>query len=350
MEHVREAQPVAIADRADPGEDFGKLRARHHGVVHVEVRRETAHGAEGALPGPPEALALLGVARHLGSRRAGLGREAAHPLGLQRHRLGWTVELDQQHGARIHRQAGGVDAGLDGLDGAPVDDLERGRHQPAADDRRHRATRGDHVREDGQQRLDRLGQRREPHRHLGHHAERALAADHGADQVVARAAGRAAEPGDAAVGQHQLQAEHVVRGGAVLERVGSARVLGHVAADRAGRLARGIRRVEETEGSGHLRELRVHDPRLHHGEAVRGIEGKDAVHARALDHHAALGRHRAAGEARASAARHEGDAGVAARPHHGRHLRGLARQHHRGRARGIQGEAVGLVGEELLGA
>ena len=48
-----------------------------------------------------------------------------------------------------------------------------------------------------------------------------------------------------AVGQHQLDAEHVIGRDAVLERVRPAGVLGDVAADGAGRLAGGIGRVEE---------------------------------------------------------------------------------------------------------
>ena len=58
---------------------------------------------------------------------------------------------------------------------------------------------------------------------------------------------RAAEVHHLAVGQHRLDAEHVMHGEAVLEAVRAAGVLGDVAADRADLLARRIRRVVVAE-------------------------------------------------------------------------------------------------------
>ena len=58
VEDVRERDAVAVADRADRLDHLGKLRARNDGVVDVEIRREAAHRAEGALARAPEALAL----------------------------------------------------------------------------------------------------------------------------------------------------------------------------------------------------------------------------------------------------------------------------------------------------
>ena len=81
---------------------------------------------------------------------------------------------------------------------------------------------------------------------LGRDAERALGADEDAEQIVARRVERlAAELDQLAVGQHDLEAEHVVDGEAVLEAVRAAGVLGDVAADRADLLARRIGRVVE---------------------------------------------------------------------------------------------------------
>ena len=96
-----------------------------------------------------------------------------------------------------------------------------------------------------------LGRRRQADQRLGDDAEHALGADHGPGQVVAGVAGRAAAgPDDAAVGQDDLQTENVIRGHAVLEAVRAAGILGDVAADGAGFLARRIGREEEAVAEG----------------------------------------------------------------------------------------------------
>ena len=71
--------------------------------------------------------------------------------------------------------------------------------------------------------------------------QRALAADQHARRDPSPA-GRSTGPSceDRAVAQHGLHAEHVIDGHAVLERVRAAGVGGHVAADRAGALARRV--------------------------------------------------------------------------------------------------------------
>ena len=77
----------------------------------------------------------------------------------------------------------------------------------------------------------RLGEH--PHPRLGDHAERALGADEQLGQVVAGVV--LAEPAqpvpDAAVGQHDLEAEHQLAGHAVAQHRGAAGVGGEVAAD-----------------------------------------------------------------------------------------------------------------------
>ena len=49
---------------------------------------------------------------------------------------------------------------------------------------------------------------------------------------------------DGAIGQHQFEAEHVIGGDAVGQRVRAAGVFGDIAADGAGALAGGVGRVE----------------------------------------------------------------------------------------------------------
>ncbi len=264
-------RPWRVGDRADALEHLGQLGARHHGVVHVEIGREATHRAEGALARSPEALALGGVARDVDAPVAcSNSRDLANALDLSRDSLRHAVQFDEQHGTGVARQAGGVDARLDRLDRAAIDDLHRGRHEPAADDASHCTTRRHHVAEDGEQRFDGFGNRREAHGDLGDDAERALGADDGAEQVGSvRHAGRRAESHHLAVGKHELHGEHVVGRGAVLQRVRSAGVLTDVAADRARELAGRVGRVEEPVRLDHLRKRRVDDAGLHDGNAIR---------------------------------------------------------------------------------
>ena len=96
-----------------------------------------------------------------------------------------------------------------------------------------------------------IGLRRfdKPHQHLRDDAEHPFAADDRAAQIVAlhllAAVGFRAEPNDLAVGQHHFETEHVVGGDAVFERVRSAGIGGHIAADGAGGLAGRIGRIEQ---------------------------------------------------------------------------------------------------------
>jgi hypothetical protein len=139
---------------------------------------------------------------------------------------GAAVELDDQRGGDVGRQAGGVGAGLDGADRLLIHHLEGGGQEAGADDGADRAARVVDVVEEGEQRLHGLGQRQQPDVDLGGDAERPLAADEQPRQVQPGIlAGAAAEPDDAAVGQHDGEAEDVVRRDAVLQAVRPAGVL-----------------------------------------------------------------------------------------------------------------------------
>ena len=110
---------------------------------------------------------------------------------------------------------------------------------------------------------------------------------------------------DAAVGQDELDAEDVVDGDAVLERVRPAGVGGDVAADGAGALARRVRGEVPAVRLEVVRQPEVDDARLDDGVAVAVIDFEDALHARQRDHHAAADRQTAAGQAGAGPARQE---------------------------------------------
>ena len=87
----------------------------------------------------------------------------------------------------------------------------------------------------------------------------------------------AAEAQGFAVHQHQLEAEQIIGGDAVFQAVDAARILGHVAADGAGDLARWIGRVIETVIRHRRCDGQIGDPGLGGHAAVFQIDVEDAV-------------------------------------------------------------------------
>ena len=112
----------------------------------------------------------------------------------------------------------------------------------------------------------------------------------------------------------------MIGGHAVLEAVRPAGVLGHVAADGAGALARGIGDVVQPVRAHRFGEPRVDHAGFHHGPPVRRDDREDPVHPGQGDQHRVALGERAAREAGAGAARHErhapasGAAGAPPRP------------------------------------
>ena len=144
---------------------------------------------------------------------------------LGRLSLEYLFTVSTVHG--VHQlDARHRDAGLDGLDHGVDRALE------AVEG----AGRGDH----------RFGNAVEAQRDLGDDAQRAFGADEQLHQVVARArlARAAAEPHDAAVGDHDLQRQHVLAHGAVAHGVGAGGAGAGHAADRG--VGAGIDREEQT--------------------------------------------------------------------------------------------------------
>src|SRR5205823_10163208 len=119
-------------------------------------------------------------------------------------------------------------------------------------------------------------------------AECALRTHDDASQVVTgRIFHRAAGLDHLAVGQDELQAQDVVDGDAVLERVRPAGVGRDVAADGAGALAGGVRGEVPAVRLQVVGQPEVDDARLDDGVAVAVVHLQDALHARQADHDAA---------------------------------------------------------------
>ena len=153
-----------------------------------------------------------------------------------------------------------------------------------------------------------LGLRQDAHGDLGDHAEQAFGAGHQAEQVVAVGVEvLAAEADDVAVGQHQLQAQHVVGGEAVFQAVHAARVLGDVAADGAGDLRGRVGRVVEARVLDRLGDAEVGHAGLGDDGAVLEVDVEDPVELAQAQHDAVGERQGAARERGAGAARHDLD-------------------------------------------
>ena len=158
-----------------------------------------------------------------------------------------------------------------------------------------------------------LGQGQQAHERAGDDGERALAAGHERAQVDGVGV---LQPGDRAVAEHDLEAEHVVGRDAVAEAVQAAGVRPDVAADHRGRARGRVGRVAQAVSPRLLVERGVGVPGLHERRALLDVEVEDGLHAVEGDHEAAARGHGRAGQGRAAAARDDRHA-VLVRDAHG---------------------------------
>ena len=222
-------------------------RARDHAVLHVVVGRDAAHRRRTPPCAPSRARRARPSSRATRISHAPSRSQIAHDLArsASHSRLGPSSSTSSAaplaSGSRRRRIFS--EASIERRSIISIAPRARSRAETIVG--HHAAGRRGRVEERDERAARAPGAGIDPQRDLRGDAERALGADERAEQVVARA-GRAlaAELHQLAVGEHDLQTGHVVRGEAVLEAVRAAGVLGHVAADRADDLARGIRRVE----------------------------------------------------------------------------------------------------------
>ena len=95
------------------------------------------------------------------------------------------------------------------------------------------------------------------------------------------------------------------------------------------------------------RKIEIDHARLHDGDAVFGVNFKDARHPSKRHHDAALRRHRAAAQPRARAARDDRDAVFGSHLHATRHLVSPVRQRHHSRHPPIN-RAIVLEHDQIL--
>ena len=256
------------------------------------------------------------------------------------------VQFHDQHG--VGRREVGVDSGFRRPQRQRVHHLHGGRHDPGPDDLRHRGARGVQRVVGGQKRLHGLRLAQDAHDDLGHHGQRAFAADDERQEIGPRRVGpRAADAHHLAVGQHGFHLDHVVHREAVLEAVRAAGVLGHVAADRTHLLAGGIGGVVVAVWRDLPGDLEVGDAGFHRDLPIRQVHVQHAVHAGQADDHAARNRQRATRQPRAVAPRHERHFLAGAGADHGLHVGGRGRQHDDRGCLAQMRQRVALVGHQL---
>ena len=219
------------------------------------------------------------------------------------------VELDDQQRLDIERIAG-MDESLGGVDRRPVHHLHAAGNDAGADDGGDAiAGRSRSMGKPISSARAVAGLLQDAHGDLGDDAEQALGAGHQAEQIVALGIEMlAAEAHDLAVDQHDLEAEHVVGGEAVFQAMHAAGILGDVAADGAGDLARRIGRVVEALALHRLGDGEVGDAGLRHHAAIGVVDLEDAVELAEAEQDAVGERQRAARQRGAGAARHDLDA------------------------------------------
>ena len=243
-----------------------------------------------------------------------------------------------------------MDKGFRGVDRGLVHHLHAAGNDAGADDIGHALAGRFDLRETDHQRPRRLRLLQDAHGDFGDDAEQAFGAGDDAHHVVAGGLRRfAADLDDFARDQHDLAAQHVVGGHAVFQAVHAAGIFRDIAADRAGDLRRGIRRVIKSGMRHRLADGEVGDAGLGHHHAVVEIDLADALEFAEAQQHGVGQRQRAAGQRGAGAARHHLDALLEAIFQHLRDLLGGVRQHHHHRRLAIGHQAIGFVRDHLGG-
>ena len=287
------------------------------GIGDADVlEHQRAAGAdrrEGLPPGLHEHLALVGVVGDEDVDGAGGLARLLHRGDLFAARGRGRVRLrKEQRAGRTVEPHGSVV--LDRVDRGVVHQLQHGRTQLLPDGH-DRAGRRVDVREDGDHRGARRLRRDEPQDRAGDDAEGALAADEQLEQ---------AQPGDVldalaaeghqrAVGEHDVEAEHVVGGDAVLHAAESAGVGGDVAADRADLERRRVGRVPEPVLGGGDLHLTVECAGLDHGHLADGVD-LDRPHALHAEDDTAVDGARSTGQTAAGSSGNDRDAVLCSPP------------------------------------
>ena len=145
------------------------------------------------------------------------------------------------------------------------------------------------------------GVRNQPHHNLCNHAQRAFRTHHELGKVVAGAVleGVGSGPNNLTGGEHYLEVENVGRGHAVLDGLGAARVVGHVATHGAAAPRRGVGRIKQTLLAAGLVKYLVDHAGLDGRLKVGRVDFQNAVEAFHAERDSAVDGNGAATQARA---------------------------------------------------
>ena len=189
----------------------------------------------------------------------------------------------------------------------------------------------------------------EPHGHLCRDGQHAFGTDDRCEQVQTWRIRRAApELHRLTFHGHTAHSQYVVHGESILQAMHPARILGDVAADRAGNLARRIGGVVKAMRRGRFADREVADARLNRRGAGMRIDLYDPIELRQRQQHAGAMGQCAARQACASAAGYHRDRACMTEPKHLRDLDLRLREDDNHRQLTVQHEAIALVRLRLL--
>ncbi len=348
MEHVGAAQLVFLFHLGNRQQDVGQPRTGN-GAVHAHVvRADAAAGRKSVFASAPKAQAFGLAVAHRNAGGTGCAQHLAHAPDFFFHLFGCAIAFAQQNGFRaqvVARVYKVFHRGGHGL----VHHLQPGGDDAGGDHRSHRIARFAQVVKAGHDAAGQLGLGHQLDSDLGGHCQHALAADHHAHQVVAGRIKRVATKLDGlAFHGEAAHLEHVVERQTVFQAVHAARVLGHVAANRAGNLAAGVRRVIQPIGRGRFTDSQVAHAALHHRRAAALVYLQDFVELGQRERNPHGVGHGTTRQAGARAARHHRHIQAMTHPQHCSHLLFSFRQGHQQRALAVGGQAVAFVGRGVF--
>jgi hypothetical protein len=215
VKDVCDAQPGLVRHFANTAEGLTELAARHHAVLHDEVGRKPAHGAESALAALPDSQAFFGVTGRARFHGFAGGDDGIQSATVRGDSLARALQLNNQDGLAAGRVFG-VDGGDGGFQGERIHDLDCARQQPAGNHGGDGITGLLERAVAGQDGVEAFGLWEQLQRDLQRDAEETLApavkpTPVGADDLPAGAA----PLDDFAGGQHRLETKDVVGGHAV---------------------------------------------------------------------------------------------------------------------------------------
>ena len=339
----RMAERLRFLLRAD--ECFRQARDRHADIGGQRLPAGLAGDTRpvAVMPRLPQLRPLRRIGRPLETTRAMAGGDRLHHLGLFLHAGGAAVEFQEQRGLRrIALELRIGDGGGHHVVVQQLDPRDGDAHLHHLDHRLHRALQRVELHH-GDGGCFRDAMQAQPH--PGDDAERAFAADKQPRQVVAiRGFSRAAAGFDhAAIGEHDLKAQHILPDRAVADGIGAGGAGGDHAAERA--MAARVHGEEHALVAQMLIQLLAGHAGFDQAVHILGVDLQDAGHAREIEADPLPYRVHMPFEGGARAERHHRHVMAVAE---GEKLRDLLRRLHEGDGVGQGGGGAVLAAAVLL--